>query len=223
MPVSPGFNTVPPLRRDRLAAAAIAGLFLLIAVVAAAYGLIVVLAATKEILVAVIAGAVALLSTVFAYVFTRAKDLEMAAIQKQRELELAAVNKRRELELAERKVKQENYYRILERLSTYIYEPRAGSDTFATAFLQTWVSGSIAVVEAIDAFQKNPSYPALDALLHAMRDDLTLEGEGSDHFRLSVSTSGLFPAPEPIRGLGPGINKSALRQSFSSRSDEDDA
>jgi hypothetical protein len=77
-------------RTNRLATALLALCLLGIAVATAAYGLIVLGSAAKEILVSVITASTALLSAVFAYAFQRAKDIELASIQKQRELEIAA-------------------------------------------------------------------------------------------------------------------------------------
>ena len=184
----------PP--QERLAAGLIAGIFLVVAVAAAGYGLIVLVSAAKEILVAVIAASASLLSAVFAYAFQRAKDIELAAIQR-----------RRELEGAERKVKQENYARILESLAPYIRNPERTGDNFTTAYLYTWITGSVAVVEAVNAFLKNQNSKTLDALLRTMRDDLTLEKWGSDQALKAISSEGLFPVPAPLSGLAAGTNR----------------
>lgn len=173
-------------RADRAATGLLAAVLLAVAIGATAYGLLVLAAAAKEIIVAVIAGAASLLSAVFAYAFQRAKDREMAAMQRHREIELAT-----------RKAKQENYSRILERLAPYIRDPERSGDEFSTAYLQAWVAGSVAVLRSTQRFLDRRDYQSLDSLLRAMRDDLTDE-EGESALALSELTSeALFPAPAP--------------------------
>lgn len=185
-------------------------LFLLtVAVAATLYGLIVLGSAAKEILVAVIAASASLLSAVFAYAFQRARDmekaarqrereLESAAIQRERELELAAIRHRRELDLAAKKIKQDNYTRILEKLAPYIRNPTAAGDEFTTAYLHAWVVGSIDVLREVDEFLKKRDWKSLDRLLGAMREDLALElGESLE----GLSSIDLFPTPPSPGGL----------------------
>jgi hypothetical protein len=175
-------------RTNRLATALLALCLLGIAVATAAYGLIVLGSAAKEILVSVITASTALLSAVFAYAFQRAKDIELASIQKQRELEIAA-----------KKTKQDNYARILERLAPYIRDPMKAGDDFTTAQLHAWVTGSADVLLAVEAFRQKRNWMTLDHLLAAMRRDLSL----GDHRDLNnLSSQGMFPAPAPPPGVG---------------------
>lgn len=178
-------------RRDRVAAGMLAALLLAVAIAAAGYGLIVLAAAAKEILVSVVAAAASLLSAVFAYAFQRTKDLELAAVQR-----------RRELEVAERKTKQENYARILERLAPYVRNAGQAGDGFTTAYLHTWVTGSREVVAKTAKFLEDRNYQALDALLCAMRDDLRVDWSSSDYALRDITSKGLFPVPKPPSGLG---------------------
>src|SRR5438552_980664 len=172
---------------QRLLSGAIAVVFLLIVVGAAGYGLIVLVGAAKEILVVVIVVSASLLSAIFGYVFQRNKELEMAAVQRNKELELA-----------QRKVMQDNYSRILERLAPYIRNPKQSSDDFSTAHLFTWVTGSAEVVRLSSTFMKAKDPESLDELLRAMRKDLMFYDSGSLQ---GVTTRELFPVPEPQGGF----------------------
>lgn len=170
-------------RKNRFVTGLLSVCLLGIAVATAAYGLIVLGSAAKEILVSVITASMTLFSAVFAYAFQRAKDIELAFIQKQRELEIAT-----------RKTKQENYARILERLSPYIRNPTKAGDDFTTAQLHTWVTGSIDVLLAVDAFRQKRDWVTLDQLLAEMRRDLSL---GDNRDLRNVSSKGMFPVPTP--------------------------
>lgn len=173
-------------RGDRVATGLLAAVFLAVAIGATAYGLLVLAAAAKEIIVAVLAAATSLLSAVFGYAFQRAKDREMATMQRHREIELAT-----------RKAKQENYSRILERLAPYIRDPDRSGDEFSTAYLQAWIAGSVAVLQGTQQFLDQRDYRSLDALLRAMRDDLTDEEWGSSRALQDLTSETLFPAPAP--------------------------
>jgi hypothetical protein len=172
-------------RTNHLASGLMAGLLLTVAIVAVWYGLVVLGGIAKEILVSVVAAAASLLSAVFTYGFQRAKDVELAAIQK-----------RREMELAERKVKQENYARILQNLAPYIRDPNGAADDFTTAYLHTWVTGSDNVVLRVYEFLDKRSDVTLDGLLYAMRADLRLELAPSNLLE-GLSSRALFVAPPP--------------------------
>lgn len=179
-------SAIQASRGDRVATGLLTAVLLAVAISAAVYGLLVLATAAKEIIVAVITAAASLLSAVFAYAFQRAKDREMAAIQKHREMELAA-----------RRTKQENYSRILDRLAPYIRDPERAGDEFSTAYLQTWVAGSVAVLQGVQQFLERRDYQSLDMLLHAMRDDLSLEERGSDRALREITSKDLFPVPAP--------------------------
>ena len=143
----------------------------------------------------VVAACASLLAAIFTYVFQRAKDVELDTIQK-----------RKELELAERRTKQENYTRVLERLAPYIREPTEKAADFTTAYLHTWVVGSHTVLKCIYDFLNEPNDKVLDALLRAMRADLTLESE--DQFRsLTGLTSEKLFLPIPPSPGKPGMKR----------------
>jgi hypothetical protein len=180
------YNRSSVLLLQRTLTGILAASLLLTAVGAAAYGLIVLTNVAKEILVAVIAAAASLLSAVFAYVFQRNKELELASVQRDRELEII-----------QRKTMQENYTRVLEKLAPYVRNPNQGGDDFTTAHLFTWVVGSPKVVGLTSLFIHERTPENLDALLLAMRSDLALESWRLDE----ATTSGLFPVPPSLGGL----------------------
>lgn len=168
--------------------------------------------ALKEAIAAVFTGVLSILSAVLGFVFTRMKDREMAAQQRMRELELAGVQRLRELEKMEvqkqmdldaaaRAKKQENYELIIETLAPYIRKEQGADDKFATAYVRTWIVGSSNVLEAVQRFLDSPNHKMLDAVLTAMREDMSLkmpEQRQLGH-AANFSSRGLFTKDVQIR------------------------
>lgn len=175
-------------RSDRMVTGVLAAILLAVAIGAAAYGFLAVVEGVKEIIVAVIAGAASLLSAIFVYAFQRAKDREMAAMQRHREIELAT-----------RKVKQENYSRILGGIAAYVREPEEHGDQLTTSYLQAWVAGSADVLRDTQRFLDRRDHQTLDSLLRSMRVDLNdFESNSiSDLSELTSMTLFRVPAPKP--------------------------
>jgi hypothetical protein len=199
-----------PMYGQRIAAAILTLVLLSIAIGAAAYGFIVFATLAKEILVSVIAGVASLLAVVFTYVFQRARELELASIVREKDLELAQVARAKELEMAERKLKQENYARILERLAPFVRQPDKAGDDFTTAYLYTWICGSADVVVLTNTFLKERNFTSLDNLLKAMRREFRLDNIKIHNVSLpgftneipsSITSENLFPRP-PAEKVG---------------------
>lgn len=184
------FRKSRPSKVDRISAAILAGVFLLVAVGAAAYGLLVIAEAAADVIVAVITASATLFAAVFGYVFQRLKELELAAVQR-----------RQELELQERNTKQENYKRVLEELAPFLRNPREEADAFTTAHLLTWVVGSPKVVMLTGELMTARNSGTLDNLLFAMRQDLEPDQRKGFTRPEEMTTKGLFPVPEPKGGL----------------------
>jgi hypothetical protein len=80
-----------------------------------------------------------------------------------------------------------------------VRNPTKANDEFMTAYLHSWVVGSVTVVEGIYKFIKSKDADSFDKVLQAMRKDLTLSNEDlpvSEGDLKKLTISGLFPAPQ---------------------------
>ena len=127
---------------------------LIITIGAAIYGLRETAEAVSKIVVAIIGATAILLGAIVTHALTSLRE-QRIEIQRQR---------------------QENYGKLLEKLATFVRDPKKEADEFTKVHLYSWVVGSAEVVESTTEFMKKRSKDNLRKLLLAMRNDVGLPG-----------------------------------------------
>ena len=92
----------------------------------------------------------------------------------------------REQEAERRKLMQQNYATLLDRVAKYVRNNRKDEDAFDSAHLFSWIVASPTVITKTIHFMDNVDDSTLRDLVNAMREDIGLPSSGLQDVQLRV-------------------------------------